>query len=753
MKVATITSAWRRAPGIAPVPGSVPTTPGLRLPHRASALLKPLLPLALVATASAQSVVLNEFSYDDTGTDDREFVEIFNASGVPVNIGGWQVRFDTGVTSGTLATIPGATVLQPGAYWLIAQPFWTARNQLLAANLPNTTAAIVLSDAGTITIDSVVYEGYAGLWPTAPVEGDPLFPEFLSTDGFDTSWSRTTDGHDTNRNTRDFRIARATPGATNNRLPLAPYSENADGLAPGTSVPGWFGFQGAPTVVSASATAIAAGQFLPPSPQSPAANDRCMAFQPGANNDRSYWIEAEDSASAAFDAYVWIDAQALPAGARHAWSIGIRGGTGSLYAWPGLPTPSPTDNNGDRGVTWTYQSTSSSHTLYLVDHGDGGRALSVLQTLPITASGWHRLTLGADGPEVEARFGGTVGTTSGTLYRHNVQLGEGDIYVGTRNEGAATLSLFVDVGLGKIAYKTQAQNGGSGCQGNCPVINTGVKNLNLKIGSKAPPGTYALHVNASGSVGCIITDACVFTRQRPNTTANESIWIYTDVGSSGNPTPGNPVTLAFLQDHSGKPENSSWWAGPANSFHYAAAASFFVVIQLNGNLEAPLANSEIGQNLTPWWIPDQASYWMRDTNGTWHLQTGTLPWTLALVCADKAGDLKSAFKTDATPGGILGFDITGAGSLQPIIGFANTLSMSLDLGIIGAPGCTLLVDPNGALTFLAFADALGMASWQIPLPNNPAFLGVQGHFQFFSPDPSLNALGLASTDRLTITIQ
>ncbi len=702
MNSSIITSAWRRL--------SVHTGA--------------LLPLALAAAATAQSVVINEFSYDDTGTDDREFVELFNAAATPVDISGWQVRFDTGATNGTLATVPGATILSPGAYWLIAQPFWAGRNQALAAALPNTTAALVLRNAGAVTIDAVVYESYAGVWPTAPVEGAPLFPEFLSTDGFDTSWSRLSNGHDTNRNSRDFRIARATPGATNDRSPLAPYSQNADGLAVGASVPGWFGTQGAPIVVSASATAIGPGLFLPPSPQSPAANDRCIAFQPGANNGRSYWLEAADSSSAVFDDYVWIDAQALPSGARHAWSIGIRGGTGSPYAWPGLPVPASSDSNGDRGVSWTYQSTSNGHTLYLVDHGDGGRLLSVLQTLPITSSGWYRLKLGANGTGVEARLGGSVGTTSGTLYRHNVLLGEGDVYVGVRNDGSSALGLYVDDGRARITFKTQSDNGGSGCQGNCPVYNPGVKNLNLTKGSGVPPGAYALHVNASGLGSNIIKGACVFTRQRSGTTATESIWIYSDVGTAGNPMPGSPITVAFLQDHSGAPGKASWWAGPQNSLNYSAAASFFVVIQLNGSLEPPLANAETDKTGDVTWMPQEVGYWVQNANGTWSHQANTL-----------------------------GYEMSGAGAQQPIVAFLSPQSMDLDLFFLGAPGCRLLVDPNSAISFLGLADGLGMASWQVPLPNNPALLGLQGHLQFFSPDPSLNALGYASSDRLTVTIE
>ena len=51
------------------------------------------LALALASgTALAQPrVVINEFAYDDTGTDNLEFIELYNADTVPVDISGWIV--------------------------------------------------------------------------------------------------------------------------------------------------------------------------------------------------------------------------------------------------------------------------------------------------------------------------------------------------------------------------------------------------------------------------------------------------------------------------------------------------------------------------------------------------------------------------------------------------------------------------------------------------------------------------------------
>lgn len=691
------------------------------------------------------TVVINEFSYDDTGTDDREFVELFNRSGASVDISGWQLRYETAVTTGTLATMPPGTILAPLGRWLVAQPFHTTRNQALLTNLPDSTAALVLRDGATNIVDSVLYEAYAGTWVGAPIEGDPLFPEFLSTDGLDTSWSRLTDGHDTDRNSRDFRIARATPGTSNNQLPIVSYGQNADTVAVGAQVPGWFGSQGAPIVVSASATQISPGVFLPASPQVPAPNDRCIAFQPGTGG-RSWWLEEDAVDSAGFDAYVYFDAQTMAPGTRHAWSIGIRSGTGSPYAIPDLPVTTPTTSNGDRGITWTYVSTPSGHTLYLVDHGDGGAGLTVLATIPITTSAWRRLRIGADGMQCEARLDGTVGTTSGTLYRSNVHMGEGNVVVGVGNEGGAAMAMMADVVHVDEPYPNQTANGGSGCQGNCLVKNGDVKTLDDKLAGAAPAGTYAIKIVPQLG-GVRFTSVCFFTAQKDkNTTPTATVTLYTDVSGA----PGMPIAgdTGPLLRHSTDPTTGTWWAAAIADTRPTA---FWVVLTFDAQLKPPLAATETTKNGEILWAPVQVAY-SKPSGSNWN-PSGTLPWALAFVCPDKAGYMNMSMKTDATPGGTVTVETDGGGDSQFIFGFLGFAPVSFDLTSIGAPGCTLLVDPNGWLAFFGVTSTCGIVDWSVAVPNSPTVIGLQGHFQFAGLDPTLNPFGIATTNRLTVTIQ
>lgn len=90
-------------------------------------------------------------------------------------------------------------------------------------------------------------------------------------------------------------------------------------------------------------------------------------------------------------------------------------------------------------------------------------------------------------------------------------------------------------------------------------------------------------------------------------------------------------------------------------------------------------------------------------------------------------------------------DCPANGVVFPFLGFSRTVALGsiplpLDLGVVGAPGCVLDVDPvvsTGLLT-----DAIGGATWAFPIPQVPALSGVVIAQQAFVFDPTVNALGL-----------
>ena len=77
--------------------------------------------LQIPSTSGFAQVVINEFQYDDDSTDDREFVELYNAGGLAVDIGNWSVGGRDASGNNTFVNIPGGTMLASGAYYVIGQ--------------------------------------------------------------------------------------------------------------------------------------------------------------------------------------------------------------------------------------------------------------------------------------------------------------------------------------------------------------------------------------------------------------------------------------------------------------------------------------------------------------------------------------------------------------------------------------------------------------------------------------------------------
>jgi vibriolysin len=67
-------------------------------------------------------LVINEVDYDQVGTDNNEYIEIFNGSGSDVSLSGLQLRFVNGSTNTVYLTVdlsPGGTLLN-GQYLVVA---------------------------------------------------------------------------------------------------------------------------------------------------------------------------------------------------------------------------------------------------------------------------------------------------------------------------------------------------------------------------------------------------------------------------------------------------------------------------------------------------------------------------------------------------------------------------------------------------------------------------------------------------------
>ena len=87
--------------------------------------------------SSTAPVVINELCYDDTGTDDKEFVELYNRSGSPVDISGWTLVGSDPVGPNTTYAIPAGTILAPGGYWVVGISTVPNVNQVVPVTSPS----------------------------------------------------------------------------------------------------------------------------------------------------------------------------------------------------------------------------------------------------------------------------------------------------------------------------------------------------------------------------------------------------------------------------------------------------------------------------------------------------------------------------------------------------------------------------------------------------------------------------------------
>ena len=74
----------------------------------------------------------------------------------------------------------------------------------------------------------------------------------------------------------------------------------------------------------------------------------------------------------------------------------------------------------------------------------------------------------------------------------------------------------------------------------------------------------------------------------------------------------------------------------------------------------------------------------------------------------------------------------------------GSLSLPLDLGVIGMPGCRALA--SGELVLQNATDGNGNAALPVGVPNDPALQGLRLFHQWLVTDPGLNPLGLGASD-------
>lgn len=451
----------------------------------ASAMFSPQGP----GTSSAP-VVINEFSYDDAGTDDYEFVELYNRSAGPVDISGWKVVVNDsqspgygGTGTGAVPThvIPAGTILAPGAFYLlgnvaivpVAVP---GVSQILPANSIENggtyTAveweSIELQDSTGAILDSLVYEmGYSsGPYGPHPLEGHGFFGDLACGGvGLPISIGRFQDGWDDNNNTTDFLVGMApTPGATNNRASTLPYFDQFDTGSLSAVIPGWRNGFVFPKYVDPT---IVDGQNLNAKPASPAGG-LAMSIWDSTGGGNAVYLDQAPAADVVVETYAWFDPAMTPfnpagytplptiqpglynLGDGETWFLGVRGScsananppdvTGTYFSQIALGVS--LRHHYLTGIAWVLQRTTSYSRLYLVDLKDGAAIGNVnnytilagpIDIVQGVSDGWQRLRLQVQGHRVEANFGGTFGVDDGQRFVATTNTtGPGLVYLGYR---------------------------------------------------------------------------------------------------------------------------------------------------------------------------------------------------------------------------------------------------------------------------------------------------------------------------------
>ncbi|MCA8942539.1 MAG: lamin tail domain-containing protein [Planctomycetes bacterium] len=409
--------------------------------------------LALLALAAPQGagsstapVVINEIMYDNWQNPDfREFVELYNRSGADVDISGWIL--DAEDWQGALANnqdfvVPANTILAAGDYYVFGAEGGTVPNtdQVCVLDPGSNTGlwengdeGLMIRDAQGTIIDAVYWEAHetaSGGWIPHPylIEGQGIWGSPNSLNLHPTSWSRLSDGYDTNNNGRDFRTMPQTPGESNDWPSLFPYAVGTSGTV-GSSVVNW-GSSFDLAVIADPAVASANNPVA--IPLSPAGNHKVFCLPPRASDGRNsaglgggtqhaMLLTAPD-VNVRVEAYIYFDAtpEAVDPNTGisegYAWSLGVQGHSDGEYGFPDVHPTLGTTDNGDCGITLTYVKDSVGATLYLIDHNDGGVDHTILGQMAITAGvndGWQRVRLQASQNWAEAHFGGTYGSDDG----------------------------------------------------------------------------------------------------------------------------------------------------------------------------------------------------------------------------------------------------------------------------------------------------------------------------------------------------
>jgi len=180
-----------------------------------------------------RGLVINEVDYDQIGTDDHEFVEIYNPSFAPMTLDGVRLELFNGSGNAIYRDIDlGGQILGGGQYLVVADPLVSVAPSAIVINFAASTDniqngapdGILLYDAGKCrALDALSYEGPMTA-VTEPhcatsvslVEGTALAASVADSNSQGGSLSRLPNGSDTDDAASDWSFSSTpTPGTAN----------------------------------------------------------------------------------------------------------------------------------------------------------------------------------------------------------------------------------------------------------------------------------------------------------------------------------------------------------------------------------------------------------------------------------------------------------------------------------------------------------------------------------------------------------
>jgi predicted extracellular nuclease len=209
-----------------------------------------------VARAVSATVVISEFRVRGPNGGSDEFVELYNLSSAPVNIGGWKIRgSNSSGTVGDRSTIPAGTLLGPGCHYLLTNS--STSGGPYSGSVPgDRTYSTGVTDDGGIALtlaDNTIIDQVGMSNGSAFKEGTPLAN--LGSSNQNRGYERKPggaagSGTDTDNNSADFALV--SPSAPQNLAsPCIGGPTNPSGS--GSASPGAV-FPGDPTQLSVNVT-------------------------------------------------------------------------------------------------------------------------------------------------------------------------------------------------------------------------------------------------------------------------------------------------------------------------------------------------------------------------------------------------------------------------------------------------------------------------------------------------------------------